>query len=127
MRPGWWTCRPSKARCAGVAILFGVGVLGGILLVRPRPSGGQAPSVPSRSTTIALTTDEQNLVVANRETNTVSVIQVRSFAGDAANKLAEVAVGRDPRCVAIRPNNTEAWVTNFGSGTVSVIALTPPI
>ncbi len=81
-------------------------------------------SLPSRSTTIALTSDDQRLVVVNRETHSVSIIKVRNLLGrDSAVKLAEVAVGQDPRCVAISPDDSEAYVTNALSGSVSVIAL----
>ena len=78
---------------------------------------------PSRSTTIALTSDDQKLVVVNRDSNSVSVIQVRVplLSSDTANKLAEIPVGLEPRCVALSPDDREAYVTNAVSGTVSVI------
>ena len=80
---------------------------------------------PSRSTTIALSSDDQKLVVVNRDSNSVSVIQVRvPFLDlDSANKLAEIQVGLEPRCVALSPDDREAYVTNAVSGTVSVIDL----
>jgi YVTN family beta-propeller protein len=65
--------------------------------------------------------------VVNRDANSVSVIEVRNAGGgDVANKLAEIEVGEEPRYVALHPNNTEAYVTNTASGTVSVIALSGP-
>jgi YVTN family beta-propeller protein len=85
---------------------------------------GLAAAAPTRSTTIALTSDETRLVVVNREANTVSIIQVKDANGnDVANKLAEIAVGQEPRCVAIHPTDRAAYVTNGISGTVSVIDL----
>jgi YVTN family beta-propeller protein len=42
---------------------------------------------------------------------------------DIANKLAEIPVGLEPRCVAVHPNDHEAYVTNGISGTVSVVSL----
>ncbi len=79
---------------------------------------------PTRSSNIAITSDDSRVVVVNRETNSVSIIAVRNNAGaDVATKLAEVAVGDEPRFVAISPGDTEAYVTNTVSGTVSVIAL----
>jgi YVTN family beta-propeller protein len=79
---------------------------------------------PSRSTNIALTYDDKRLVVANRDTNTVSVIQVRDSANhDTAIKLAEIPVGIEPECVAITPDNQRAFVTNGVDGTVSAISL----
>src|SRR5262245_42269794 len=38
-------------------------------------------ALPSHSTTIALTSDDQRLVVVNREANTVSIIRVRNGSG----------------------------------------------
>ena len=85
---------------------------------------GLAAAAPTRSTTIALTSDETRLVVVNREANTVSIIQVKDANGnDVANKLAEIGVGQEPRCVAIHPTDRAAYVTNGISGTVSVIDL----
>jgi len=83
-----------------------------------------AAAAPTRSTTIALTSDETRLVVVNREANTVSLIQVKDANGnDVASKLAEIAVGQEPRCVAVHPTDRAAYVTNAITGTVSVIDL----
>lgn len=82
-------------------------------------------ATPSRSTTIILTSDDRRAIVVNRETDSVSVIEIRDAGGaDVANKLAEVTVGDEPRFVSIHPNDREAYVTNAADGTVSVIALT---
>jgi YVTN family beta-propeller protein len=81
---------------------------------------------PSRSSTIAITSDDRYLVVVNRETNSVSVIEVRDQKGhDTHKKLAEIPVepGLEPRYVALHPNDEEAYVTNALSDTVSVIRL----
>ncbi|HEX2405134.1 MAG TPA: YncE family protein, partial [Acidimicrobiia bacterium] len=79
---------------------------------------------PSRSTTIALTSDETRLVVVNREANSLSVIQVKDAqGGDVAIKLDEIAVGLEPRCVAVHPKDQVAYVTNGISATVSVVDL----
>src|SRR5215475_178496 len=83
-----------------------------------------SPSASTHSTTIALTPDETRLVVVNREANTVSVIRVKDAKGnDRANKLAEIGVGEEPRCVAVHPSGRAAYVTNGISGTVSVVDL----
>jgi len=80
---------------------------------------------PTRSSAIALTADDRFAVVVNRETDSVAVIEVRDAnGGDVANKLAEIAVGDEPRFVALSPDDETAYVTNTASGTVSVIALT---
>jgi YVTN family beta-propeller protein len=80
---------------------------------------------PSHSTTIALTSDERRLVVVNREANSVTILRVKNQQGnDISVKIAEIGVGEEPRCVAIHPNDREAYVTNGISGTVSVVDLT---
>jgi YVTN family beta-propeller protein len=81
-------------------------------------------ATPSHSTTIALTSDEQRLVVVNREANSVSIIRVKdNNNNDVATKIAEIGVGEEPRCVAIHPNDQVAYVTNGISATVSVVNL----
>ncbi len=78
-----------------------------------------------RSTSIALTGDDTRAVVVNRQKASVSVIRVRNTDGtDASQLLAEVPVGREPRFVAISPNDTRAYVTNAVDGTMSTIDLT---
>jgi YVTN family beta-propeller protein len=85
---------------------------------------GKADAAPTRSTTIALTFDEQFVVVVNREANSVSIIKVQNKNGkDVSTKIAEIPVGEEPRCVAIHPSDRAAYVTNAISGTVSVINL----
>ena len=84
----------------------------------------RADAAPTRSTTIALTSDETRLVVVNREANSVSIIRVKNANGkDVSNKIAEIPVGEEPRCVAIHPSDRAAYVTNAISGTISVVNL----
>jgi DNA-binding beta-propeller fold protein YncE len=84
----------------------------------------EAIAAPTRSTTIALTPDETRLVVVNREANSLSIIKVKDENGnDVAEKLFEIGVGQEPRCVAVHPNGQVAYVTNGISGTVSVVDL----
>lgn len=78
----------------------------------------------TRSTNIALTSDERKLVVVNADHNTVSVIQVRDASNnDVGIKLTEIGVGQEPHSVAIMPDDSRAYVTNSATGTVSVIDL----
>jgi DNA-binding beta-propeller fold protein YncE len=79
----------------------------------------------SRSSSIALTGDDNRAVVVNRQKASVSVIRVRNADGsDASQMLAEIPVGKEPRFVAIAPNDSRAYVTNAVDGTMSVIDLT---
>ena len=71
-----------------------------------------------------MTSNEQRVVVVNREANSVSILRVKNAQGnDTSIKIAEIGVGEEPRCVAIHPNDQEAYVTNGISGTVSVVNL----
>src|SRR5689334_16665654 len=63
--------------------------------------GGNRSLTPTRSSTIALTKKDSLLLVVNRETNSLGVLQVRKKKADTKTLLAEVAVGVDPRCVAV--------------------------
>jgi DNA-binding beta-propeller fold protein YncE len=79
----------------------------------------------SRSSSIALTGDDNRAVVVNRQKASVSVIRVRNADGsDASQMLAEIPVGKEPRFVAIAPNDSRAYVTNAVDGTMTVIDLT---
>jgi YVTN family beta-propeller protein len=121
----WSACRRTAFRKAifrhitwvGLAVALTVLAVGRLAFAAVLPG-------PSRATNIALTYDDKRLVVANRDTNTVSVIQVRNSANqDTAIKLAEIPVGIEPSCVAITPDNKRAFVTNSVDGTVSAISL----
>jgi YVTN family beta-propeller protein len=84
-------------------------------------------ATPSRSTTIALTSDDRRVVAVNRERHSLAIIAVRDTQGaDTGTLLAEVAVGNEPRFVALSPDDHEAYVTNALDGTVSVVALSGP-
>jgi DNA-binding beta-propeller fold protein YncE len=79
----------------------------------------------SRSSSIALTNDDTRAVVANRQKSSVSIIRVRNNDGtDAAQLLAEIPVGKEPRFVALSPDSSRAYVTSAFDGTMSTIDLT---
>ena len=86
-------------------------------------SAAVTTAIGSRSTTIALTSVEDRVVVVNREANSISIIRVRAKGQDVGIKLAEIGVGEEPRCVAVSPDDRFAYVTNGISGTVSVVSL----
>src|SRR5882724_5850501 len=112
---GWIAHRPAVVL---VAVMVGLVGLGAALHT------SEAIAAPSRSTTIALTSDETRLVVVNREADSLSIIQVKDANGNDVNtKLAEIAVGQEPRCVAVHPTDRAAYVTNGITGTVSVVDL----
>src|SRR5262245_8959252 len=115
--------RGEDGRVAPHSVVFAIFLVGLVGLgTALHPS--EAIAAPTRSTTIALTSDETRLVVVNREANSVSIIQVKDASGnDVANKLAEIAVGQEPRCVAVHPTDRAAYVTNGITGTVSVVDL----
>jgi YVTN family beta-propeller protein len=109
--------------CLGpAALLIAVAVVLTVSLGMMAPK--KADAAPTRSTTIALTSDETRLVVVNREANSVSIIRVKNANGnDVSDKIAEIPVGEEPRCVAIHPSDRAAYVTNAISGTISVVDL----
>jgi YVTN family beta-propeller protein len=76
------------------------------------------PSRATRSSPIAITSDDRFVWSVNPDNDSVSVFDV---AGDANKKVAEIPVGKEPWCVAITPDDEKVYVTNMASGTVSVI------
>lgn len=77
-----------------------------------------------RSSTLALTSDDRYVVIVNRASNSVSIIEVRDAGGkDVSVKIAEIPVDNDPQFVALSPDDRYAFVTHGSSGTLSVIDL----
>ncbi|MBX2857410.1 MAG: beta-propeller fold lactonase family protein [Cellvibrionaceae bacterium] len=94
----------------------------------PEPTPTPEPVVlaenvaPGRSSSIAISSDDRKIVLANREKNSVSIIEVIDESGaDSENLLAEIKVGTEPRYVALSPDDRHAYVSNAVDGTVSVI------
>jgi DNA-binding beta-propeller fold protein YncE len=84
--------------------------------------------VQSRSASLALTSDDRKLLVVNRQKGTASVIEVRNAAGaDTQTLLGEVSVGREPRFVAVAPDNSRAYVSSSINGTLTAIDLRPAV
>jgi YVTN family beta-propeller protein len=86
-----------------------------------RAATAQQVATPTRSSPIAITSDDQFVWSVNPENNSVSVFNV---AVNPSQKVAEVHVGIEPWCVAITPDNAKVYVANMASGTVSVINAT---
>jgi YVTN family beta-propeller protein len=114
---------PSKQRHVPAPGFLIAAVIAVLLLAGRAALAAAVLPGPSHSTNIALTYDNTRVVVANRDANTVSVIQVRSGSADVHIKLAEIPVGIEPHCVAITPDNLRAFVTNAVDGTVSAVSL----
>ena len=68
-----------------------------------------APS-PTKSSPIAITSDNRFVWSVNPDNNSVSVFNV---ANDLNQKVAEIPVGTEPWCVAITPDNAKVYVTNM--------------
>ena len=114
---------PGRAASLAAAVgLLAVGIAGGLEWGRSgtgtRVAGAQAPALPTSSGPVAITSDDQFVWSVNPDNNSVSLFSVLN---DANQKLAEVPVGENPWCVAITPDNAKVYVTNQGSGTISVI------
>lgn len=80
-----------------------------------------AAALPGRSTSIALTPGQNGVVAVNHDAGSVSVFAAEDGA-PGLRRLAEVAVGVEPNCVAIHPSGSEAYVTT-SDGYVAVVAL----
>lgn len=75
---------------------------------------------PSRSTNIAITNDDTQLINVNQDSNSITVFQIIPTG---LKKLVEIPVGYEPHCVAIKPDDSEAYITT-ADGFVAVVALT---
>ena len=73
------------------------------------------------SSTLALTPDGRNLVVANLLNGSVSVVEV--IVPNQPRLVVEIPVGVDPRAVAVTPDGARALVTTRGDGALVVIDL----
>jgi YVTN family beta-propeller protein len=73
---------------------------------------------PVSSSPVVLNNGDRFLWVCNPDNDSVSVIDVGS---DAAEKVKEIHVGREPQSVALNADNSKAYVANAVDGTVSVI------
>lgn len=122
-----------KPKRTGMSLLMGSLLATSILLTACSDDGNndnteEAVESPSRSSSIALTSDDRKLVVVNRQNDSVSVIEVRNPSGnDSQTLIAEVPVGKEPRFVAIDPDDHYAYVSNAVDGTVTVIDLSPAV
>ena len=117
----------NKLRLSARAKMFGV-VLS--LIIWPSNGGGRLAEAklyfgpsnpPTRSSPLALSSDDRFVWAVNRDNNSVSVIEVGN---DLNQKVREIKVGAEPRSIALTPDRRKAYVTNMVAGTVSVINAT---
>ncbi len=74
---------------------------------------------PRRSSScLTLTGDGRTLVVVNPDSNSLSLVDTSSL-----KVIAEIAVGLDPRCVAVDETGTRAYVSERESDSISLIDL----
>lgn len=79
------------------------------------PATTRAPAASSAMALEARPGASARLWVVNPDTDTVAVIDTATNA-----RVAEIAVGKSPRSVAIAPDG-RVWVTNKGAATISII------
>ncbi len=118
--------RSVAGRAAPLVALLGlmaVGLVGGFALDTTGTGtglvGAQPPPRPTNSSHIAITSNNQFVWSVNPDNNSVSVFDASN--PNTLTRLAEIPVGENPWCVAITPDDAKVYVTNQGSGTVSVI------
>lgn len=73
----------------------------------------------SASNSIAITSNARFVIAANMLNNTVSIVEL----GGQNQIRAELTVGRDPRTVAIVPDESQVLAVSRGDGTIAVISL----
>ncbi len=89
--------------------------------VRPGPPSPPTPVFPGPTASASLAIDSlgERLWVANTGTGTIAEISIER---DVLVKMLEVSVGAEPTCLALSPDDQTIYVTNRGSGTVSVVS-----
>jgi YVTN family beta-propeller protein len=114
----------NRNRCVLAAFTIGLSI---VLLVWPRSRTVIAQAQPSLARSfespqvhpLALTPDGTRLLAVNTPDHRLSVFQLT---GEGPSLVAEIPVGLEPVSVAVR-NDSEAWVTNWLSDSVSVVDL----
>ena len=113
--------RPGRASRVGIGVVGAALLSGGLVIqagfIDAKPSDSPKLATPSRSTTIALTSDEQRVVVVNREANSVSVIQVRTEAKKEKDKRDKKGKDKDDEDKNGHKHNGKK---NGGGGSVDV-------
>ena len=103
-------------RSFGLLALIGLSWL--LLTAHPTGPPARQTAVKRASSAIAITADGTTLLAVNPDSNSVSVIALAELP-----VVAELAVGADPRTVAVDDAARRAYVANRGSDSVSVVDL----
>ena len=111
-----------SARLGVIALTF---LLAGAYAVLQQESAiAQAPvsrfAGPTSSQPIALDAAGSIMVVANPDTNSISLFEVGA---DRNRKIIEQSTGEEPNGVAISPDGSRVYVANTVTGTVSIFAI----
>lgn len=87
-----------------------------LLLVSLLVDSTSSATIKHASSSITLTPDGAILLVANPDSNSLTLVETTS-----RKVLAEMDVGIDPRSVAVSPDGSTGYVANQGSDTLSVV------
>src|SRR4030042_486353 len=102
-----------------VAFLFLASLIWGGWASTAGPAYPSSPAATAkRSSSIALTADGATLLVVNPDANSLSLVDTVG-----QYLIAELAVGIDPRTVAVDDAGQRAYVANRGSDTLSIVDL----
>jgi len=100
-----------------VTLVLGIG---GLIAPAP-PVSAAAFSRPTNSSPIAISADNKLVWSVNPADNSVAVIRTSDN-----TLLTKITVDREPRSVAVDPNNSFAFVANAAGNTVSIIRIVNP-
>jgi YVTN family beta-propeller protein len=82
--------------------------------------GSHGTWAAAKSSVLALTPDNNQLLVINPDSNSVSILDVTS---PELNKISEVSVGRFPQTLSIDAAGMNAYITNRSEDTIAVLDL----
>src|SRR5262249_24638771 len=68
---------------------------------------------PSKSSTVAISDDDQRVVMVNPQDDSISIFQTSNLA-----RTAKVATGKEPSAVVLSPDGKTAYVANRAAATV---------
>src|SRR3954447_24376042 len=96
----------------GAALLIATG----LMILLGNAANAAIFTQPLNSSPIAISADQRFVWVVNPRDDTVSVLRT-----DNNTLLTTIATGKEPRSVALDPNNTFAFISNAADGTVTIL------